>query len=220
MTFTAVGYAANGGIAGAGTIIGWDGGLAAVLAAAYICCRGWTAVPRLRGATAISTPVDGARPQDSGAAGGDIGADHDPHGAGGEPRQIALANVLRQVPAQVGGGCATRGQMPHELMGRVLGAGEDQRPVTAPGEGGDHADPVAGDDGEQVVHNPGRHFSGAGGGFGGWFMKRRARTSRRCRAAFRVVSRRAGNAVAPLGDLAMRDARSTSTRPVLRHGSS
>ena len=52
MTFTAVGYAAHGGIAGTGAIIGWDGGLAAVLIAAYICCRGWTAVPRLRGAEA------------------------------------------------------------------------------------------------------------------------------------------------------------------------
>jgi hypothetical protein len=52
MTFTAVGYAVHGGIAGAGTIIGWDGGLAAVLVAAYICCRGWTAVPRFRGAEA------------------------------------------------------------------------------------------------------------------------------------------------------------------------
>ena len=50
MTFTAVGYAAHGGIAGTGAIIGWDGGLAAVLIAAYICCRGWTAAPRLRGA--------------------------------------------------------------------------------------------------------------------------------------------------------------------------
>ena len=39
MAFTAVGYAAHGGIAGAGTVIGWDGGLAAVLIAAYICCR-------------------------------------------------------------------------------------------------------------------------------------------------------------------------------------
>jgi hypothetical protein len=52
MTFTAVGYAAHGGIVGAATIIGWDGGLAAVLIAAYICCRGWTALPRLRGAEA------------------------------------------------------------------------------------------------------------------------------------------------------------------------
>ena len=52
MTFTAVGYAVHGGIADAGAIIGWDGGLAAVLIAAYICCRGWTAVPRLRGAEA------------------------------------------------------------------------------------------------------------------------------------------------------------------------
>ncbi len=52
MTFTAVGYAAHGGIADAGTIIAWDGGLAAVLIAAYICCRGWTAVPRFRGAEA------------------------------------------------------------------------------------------------------------------------------------------------------------------------
>ena len=50
MTFTAVGYAAHGGIVGAGAIIGWDGGLVAILIAAYICCRGWTAVPRLRGA--------------------------------------------------------------------------------------------------------------------------------------------------------------------------
>ena len=54
MTLTAVGYAAHGGIAGAATIIGWDGGLAAVLIAAYICCRGWSAVPRLRGAEAAA----------------------------------------------------------------------------------------------------------------------------------------------------------------------
>ncbi len=39
-------------VADAGTIIAWDGGLAAVLIAAYICCRGWTAVPRFRGAEA------------------------------------------------------------------------------------------------------------------------------------------------------------------------
>lgn len=50
MTFTAVGYAVHGGIVGAGAVIAWDGALAAVLIAAYICCRGWTAVPRLRGA--------------------------------------------------------------------------------------------------------------------------------------------------------------------------
>ena len=54
MTLSAVGYAAHGGIAGAATIIGWDGGLAAVLIAAYICCRGWSAVPRLRGAEAAA----------------------------------------------------------------------------------------------------------------------------------------------------------------------
>ena len=75
MTFTAVGYAAHGGIAGAGAIIGWDGGLAAVLIAAYICCRGWTAVPPAghRGAAAISTPVAGARPH---AASGRHGRAH------------------------------------------------------------------------------------------------------------------------------------------------
>jgi hypothetical protein len=54
MTFTAVGYASHGDIADTGAIIGWDGGLAAVLIAAYICCRGWTAVPRLRGAEAAA----------------------------------------------------------------------------------------------------------------------------------------------------------------------
>lgn len=49
MTVTAIGYAAHGGITGTGPIIGWDGGLTAVLIAAYVCCRGWTAAPRLLG---------------------------------------------------------------------------------------------------------------------------------------------------------------------------
>ena len=49
LTVSAAGYAAHGGIAGTGAIIGWDGGLTAVLITAYICCRGWTATPRLRG---------------------------------------------------------------------------------------------------------------------------------------------------------------------------
>ncbi|MGH3293622.1 MAG: hypothetical protein ACRDP7_17625 [Trebonia sp.] len=48
MTVTAIGYAAHGGIAGTGPIIGWDGGLTALLITAYVCCRGWTAAPRLR----------------------------------------------------------------------------------------------------------------------------------------------------------------------------
>jgi hypothetical protein len=47
LTVTAVGYAAHGGITGAGAIIGWDGGLTLVLITAYICCRGWRAAPRL-----------------------------------------------------------------------------------------------------------------------------------------------------------------------------
>lgn len=47
LTVAAVGYAASGGVTGAGTIIGWDGGLTIALIAAYICCRGWTASPRL-----------------------------------------------------------------------------------------------------------------------------------------------------------------------------
>jgi hypothetical protein len=47
LTVTALAYAAHGGIAGAGSIVAWDGGLSLVLAAAYVCCRGWTAGPRL-----------------------------------------------------------------------------------------------------------------------------------------------------------------------------
>ena len=48
LVIAAAGYAAHGGITGTGTIIGWDGGLAIALIAAYICCRGWTATPHLR----------------------------------------------------------------------------------------------------------------------------------------------------------------------------
>ena len=43
LTVTALAYAAHGGISGAGSIIAWDGGLSLVLAAAYVCCRGWAA---------------------------------------------------------------------------------------------------------------------------------------------------------------------------------
>lgn len=49
LTVTAAGYAVHGGINGAGAVIGWDGVLTAVLITAYICCRGWTAIPRLPG---------------------------------------------------------------------------------------------------------------------------------------------------------------------------
>ena len=45
MTLSAVGYAAHGGIAGAATIIGWDGGLAAVLIAAYIAAAAGAPFP-------------------------------------------------------------------------------------------------------------------------------------------------------------------------------
>ena len=54
LTATAIGYAASGGIAGTGPVIGWDSGLTVVLIAAYICCRGWTATPPLL--TANRTP--------------------------------------------------------------------------------------------------------------------------------------------------------------------
>lgn len=47
LTVTALAYAAHGGITGTGSIIAWDGGLSLVLIAAYVCCRGWTAGPRL-----------------------------------------------------------------------------------------------------------------------------------------------------------------------------
>lgn len=43
MTVTAIGYAAHGGSVGTGPIIGWGGGLTALLIAAYVCCRVWTA---------------------------------------------------------------------------------------------------------------------------------------------------------------------------------
>lgn len=43
LTVTALAYAAQGGINGAGSIIVWDGALSLVLIAAYACCRGWTA---------------------------------------------------------------------------------------------------------------------------------------------------------------------------------
>jgi hypothetical protein len=47
LTVTALVFAAQGGISGAGAIVAWDGGLSLVLIAAYGCCRGWTARPRL-----------------------------------------------------------------------------------------------------------------------------------------------------------------------------
>jgi peptidoglycan/LPS O-acetylase OafA/YrhL len=37
---------------GAGTVVVWDGALTVVLVVAYICCRGWTARPRLWRTTA------------------------------------------------------------------------------------------------------------------------------------------------------------------------
>lgn len=41
LTASAAFYLAQGGIADAGTILVWDGILAVVLVAAYVCCRGW-----------------------------------------------------------------------------------------------------------------------------------------------------------------------------------
>jgi len=47
LTVTALAYVWHGGIENAGSTAGWDGGLTLILAAAYLCCRGWTAGPRL-----------------------------------------------------------------------------------------------------------------------------------------------------------------------------
>ena len=50
LTVTALAYASSGGIAGTGTIIGWDGGLSVLLVAAYVLSRAWasTATSRRR----------------------------------------------------------------------------------------------------------------------------------------------------------------------------
>ena len=47
LTVTALAYTAYGGISGTASIVVWDGGLSVLLIAAYVCCRGWTADPRL-----------------------------------------------------------------------------------------------------------------------------------------------------------------------------
>lgn len=59
LTVTAAGYAVQGGVAGTGAVIGGDGVLTAVLITAYICCRGWIATPRLRGAMGSARPGPG-----------------------------------------------------------------------------------------------------------------------------------------------------------------
>lgn len=46
LTLTALAYLAQGGIPGTSTIIVSDGILVAVLVAAYVLCRGWSAAPR------------------------------------------------------------------------------------------------------------------------------------------------------------------------------
>jgi hypothetical protein len=48
LTFTGLLFLAQGGASGAGTVVVWDGALTVALVVAYICCRGWTARPRLR----------------------------------------------------------------------------------------------------------------------------------------------------------------------------
>ena len=65
LTVTALAYTAYGGISGTAGIVVWDGGLSLLLIAAYICCRGWTAGPRL-----IRVPPMTAGPQHARSAHG------------------------------------------------------------------------------------------------------------------------------------------------------
>jgi peptidoglycan/LPS O-acetylase OafA/YrhL len=46
LTLTAIGYSTAGDAEGTATVIVWDGALSAVVAIAYLACRGWTAGPR------------------------------------------------------------------------------------------------------------------------------------------------------------------------------
>jgi hypothetical protein len=92
------------------------------------------------------------------AAGGDVGSDQHAHGPGGEGREVALARGLGEVPVQLGGAYVGGGQLAGELARAVLGTGEDQRSVTAPGEGGGDRRPVGRGHGQQVVDDRGRSF--------------------------------------------------------------
>ena len=61
-----------------------------------------------------------------------------------------------QVAVQFGRRDAAAVELAGEPVGGMLGPGEDERPVAAARERGDHADPVRGADGQQVVdHRPG-----------------------------------------------------------------
>lgn len=68
LTVSAASYTAGvvgpADVKGAGTALAWDGGLTTVLVAAYVCCRGWHALPG-RGGDARHAPT---RLADRGAA--------------------------------------------------------------------------------------------------------------------------------------------------------
>ena len=80
------------------------------------------------------------------AAGGDVGGDEDGDVALGELGQVALAGVLRQVAVQFDRGHALLAELLHQLLGTVLGAGEEQGAVVAGGQAGHHG---------QLVHQRG-----------------------------------------------------------------
>ena len=68
------------------------------------------------------------------AAGGDVGGDEHPRGAGREGREVAVAGALREVAVQVDRRDRLRGELLGELLGAVLGAHEQDAAAGAGGE--------------------------------------------------------------------------------------
>ena len=85
------------------------------------------------------------------AASSDVGGHEDPGGSVGERGEVALACVLRQVAVELDGRNAGCRQLLGQLLRAVLGSGEQQRPVHAGGDGGDHFELVGHGRCEHVV---------------------------------------------------------------------
>src|SRR5699024_7289290 len=66
--------------------------------------------------------------------GGHVGGDQHPYPTGGERGQVAVPCVLGQVAVQVDGRDAGRGELARQLLGVVLGAGEQDPSAESGGE--------------------------------------------------------------------------------------
>jgi hypothetical protein len=103
---------------------------------------------------------DQADPVHMQATGGDVGGHQHADRTGCEPGQVPLPRVLGQVAVQFGGRDTGRGELPGQPSGAVPGPGEDQRPLLPGGQGGHHADPVRGKDGQYMVDHRQRDLAG------------------------------------------------------------